>query len=70
MKFYQFGSQGIQMDIAHQFREIVVLLAERGFKPVLKRVFVTAMASVVARSVSGQETPHNREDGNAASAQQ
>ena len=66
----QFGSHGIQMNVAHQLQEIAVLLAEDGFIAILKEMPAAAIAAVVASGVAGQQATHYRSDGNAAGAQQ
>jgi hypothetical protein len=52
------GPKRIQMDVANQFEEIGVLLAQDRFISVLKKVPGTLVASVVIDCIPGEKSLH------------
>jgi len=51
---YNTSPDGIEMNVAHQFQQIRIFLAQKGFISILKQMTVTAMASIELLSISGQ----------------
>ena len=60
----QFGSQRIQMDVPHQFKQIGIFLAQDQdrFVPILKQVPMASMTAVEAYGMAGQQSPHHGGD--------
>jgi hypothetical protein len=56
---YQIGTQGIQMDIAHQLQQVRVFLAENGLVAVLKQMPAAPVPQVEAHGVTRQKPPHD-----------
>jgi hypothetical protein len=46
------------MDIANQFLQVGILLADDGFVAILKQMAITDMATIEIDHISGEESPH------------
>ncbi len=55
---YQTGPQRIKVDVADQFEEIGILLADDRFVPVLKKLARPMMLPVEIEGVAGKESAH------------
>jgi hypothetical protein len=56
---YHRGPHGVKVDIANQFEQVRLFLAQDRLVTILEEIPVTVMAAVERRRVSGQEAPHD-----------
>ena len=56
----QFRPQRVQMNKSNQFRQIIVFLTDDGFVPVLEKLAMTIVSSVVG--ISGKQPFHQTGD--------
>ena len=56
--FYLRSTQGIQVDVAHQFQQVGISVAKDGFIAILKNVTTMAMTAVVVTGVTSQQRRH------------
>jgi hypothetical protein len=52
-------SKGIQVEVAHEFEQIGLLLTQDGLVPVLEQITVAAVAPVEFRGIPGEQSPHH-----------
>lgn len=64
------GAQGIEVDVAHQLKQVGIVLAGQGFVAVLKKVSGALMATVEADGMAGQQPTHENAQIGAFGAQQ
>ena len=57
--FHDLRPQWVQMDIAHQFQEVSIFLAEDGFVAVLKKMSVASVSAIETAGVSCQQPAHD-----------
>ena len=55
-----FSAQGVEVNVAYQFQQIGVFLAQDGFIAILKQVAVAAVTAVVGYRITGQQATHHR----------
>jgi hypothetical protein len=66
----QSSTERIEVNVAHQFQKIWVLLAEDGLVSILKERAVPTMAAVVGNSISGEKPGHDGSQGDSACLQE
>jgi hypothetical protein len=60
----------VQVDVTDKFQKIGIFLAQNGLDPVLKKMAVSAVGSVIPESITGQEAAHDRRDGSGTGSEQ
>ncbi len=66
----QLGTQGVQVDIAHQFQQVAVFLAKDGLVSILKDMIMAAMAAIELTGLPREDPAHARTNWCGAGAQQ
>jgi hypothetical protein len=66
--FCQPCTDGIQMNVSYQFKQVGVLLTQYGLIAVLKQMPTPAVAPVVGNGISGQQSSHHRRNGHSSAS--
>ncbi len=64
------GPQRIEMDVAHQFEQVGILLADDRFVAVLKKVPRALMAAIEIEGIAGEKSAHEGGQPRGAGAEQ